>query len=126
MLDEAHYLVNKGTRRSNAVVLLASRAQKVLALTGTPIWDMPADLWNVIGMLAPGAWGSYWDFGYRYGLPVETGYGTEFSGSSNKEELTARLSEVMIRRLWKDVQSDLPPISRNGHRRDRRGNQPQV
>ena len=113
VLDEAHALVNKDSKRSRAVALLATMAEKVIAATGTPIWDLPADLWNVVGMLAPGAWGSYWDFGRRYGAPEETGYGVKFTGISNKTELNARLSEIMIRRLWKDVQQDLPPISRN-------------
>src|SRR5882672_6847464 len=113
ILDEAHAVTNRNSRRSNAAVLLSSRAEKVLALTGTPIWKRPTDLWNVLGMLAPGAWGSYWEFSSRYGAPVETAYGTEFIGLSNGDELAARLSEIMIRRLWKDAQADLPPISRS-------------
>ena len=86
VLDEAHALINRKAKRSFATALLASRAEKVIAATGTPIWNMPANLWNVIGMLAPGAWGSYFDFGYRYGLPVQTGYGIEFTGISNGDE----------------------------------------
>jgi SWI/SNF-related matrix-associated actin-dependent regulator 1 of chromatin subfamily A len=113
VLDEAQAITNKDTRRSMAAGLLASRAEKVIAATGTPIQDRPKDLWNIVGMLAPGAWGSYYDFGYRYGDPVQTAYGVDFPGLSNADELRARLSEVMIRRLWKDVQTDLPPISRN-------------
>jgi SNF2 family DNA or RNA helicase len=112
VLDEAHYVVGKDTKRAMAVALMASRAHKVIALTGTPIWDKPPDLWNVIGMLAPGAWGSYYDFATRYGAPEATAYGTKFSGISNQDELRTRMSEVMIRRLWKDIQ-DLPPISRS-------------
>lgn len=113
ILDEAHAITNRTSKRSNAVVLFSSRAEKVIALTGTPIWKRPPDLWNVLGVLAPGAWGSYWEFASRYGAPVETAYGTEFTGLSNGDELTARLSEIMIRRLWKDAQADLPPISRS-------------
>jgi superfamily II DNA or RNA helicase len=113
ILDEAHAITNRRSSRSNAVVLLASRAEKVLALTGTPIWKRPTDLWNVLGTLAPGAWGSYWEFSSRYGAPEETAFGTRFTGLSNGDELTARLSEIMIRRLWKDAQADLPSISRS-------------
>ena len=113
VLDEAHLLVNKGTDRSKAAVLLASRAEKIIAATGTPIWGMPPDLWNVVGILQPAAWGSYWDFGMRYGDPEHTGYGVKFRGATNVAELNARLSEIKIRRLWRDVHKDLPPISRN-------------
>jgi SNF2 family DNA or RNA helicase len=42
-----------------------------------------------------------------------TAYGTKYTGLSNGEELSQRLTEVMIRRRWKDVQHDLPPITRN-------------
>lgn len=113
VFDEAQAITNRNSLRSKAAGLLASRAEKVIAATGTPIQDRPRDLWNIIGMLAPGAWGSYYDFGYRYGAPVQTAYGVDFPGLSNADELKARLSEIMIRRLWKDVQDDLPPISRN-------------
>lgn len=113
VFDECHYLINAGSDRSKACVLLAAQASKVIAATGTPIWSLPSDLWNIIAILAPGAWASYWDFGRRYGDPFETEYGVEFRGISNKTELTARLSEIMIRRLWRDVSTDLPPISRS-------------
>jgi SWI/SNF-related matrix-associated actin-dependent regulator of chromatin subfamily A-like protein 1 len=113
VMDEAHLLANQKSRRSKGSALLASLAEKVIAATGTPVWNRPANLWNIIGILEPGAWGSYYEFGYRYGGPEHNGYAVEFNGISNEEELHARLSEIMIRRLWKDVQKDLPPISRN-------------
>lgn len=112
VFDEAHFLTNRKTDRTNAAVLLQSRAEKVLALTGTPIWNMPPNLWAVAGLVAPAAFGSYHDFGNRYGRPEQTGYGTIYTGSSNEAELNARMTEIMIRRLWKDCAQDLPPISR--------------
>ncbi len=112
VFDEAHALTNRKTKRTNAAVVLQCSALKVLALTGTPIWNMPPDLWSVINLVAPGAWGSYYDFANRYGAPVQTGYGAKYTGASNTTELDARMSEVMIRRLWKDCAKDLPPISR--------------
>lgn len=113
VLDEGQAIVRRDTKRTMAAAVLASRAAKVIIATGTPIWDRPKDLWSAASILAPGAWGDYYAFGNRYGAPVETAYGVDFPGLSNADELRARLSEVMIRRLWKDVQSDLPPISRN-------------
>jgi hypothetical protein len=113
ILDEAHMLTNRNSRRTRAAVFLASRAERVIAATGTPIWNMPPDLWSVLGLVAPGAFGSYHDFGNRYGAPEVTEYGTRFTGLSNDAELSLRLSEVMLRRRWVDVCDDLPPISRN-------------
>lgn len=113
ILDEAHYLINRNSRRSLAASLLASTAERVVAMTGTPIWDLPPDLWNVLGTVAPGAWGSYYDFANRYGAPEPTAYGNKYTGISNGDELRLRLSEVMIRRRWRDVNADIPPITRS-------------
>jgi len=113
IFDEAHLLTNRTSRRSKSAVFFASRAQRVIAATGTPIWNMPTDLWNVLGMVAPGGWGSFHDFGKRYGDPVATAYGVKYTGISFADELHARLTEVMIRRRWVDVADDLPPITRN-------------
>lgn len=113
ILDEAHWLVNHRSRRAMAATVLASRAKRVIAATGTPIWNMPPGLWSVLGLVAPGAWGSYYDFCNRYGAPIPTAYGTRYTGISNGDELSKRLTEVMIRRRWVDVQKDLPPITRN-------------
>ncbi len=113
VLDEAHWLVNHRSRRALAAIMLASRAARVVAATGTPIWNLPKGLWSVLGLVAPGAWGSYSEFCHRYAAPEPTAYGTRFTGISNGSELSARLTEVMIRRRWVDVQADLPPITRN-------------
>jgi len=113
VFDEAHTLTNRASRRSKAAIFLATRASRVICATGTPIWNMPTDLWNVLGLVAPDAFGGFHEFAQRYGLPIPSAYGTKYTGISNEQELRARLSEVMIRRRWVDVADDLPPISRN-------------
>lgn len=113
VFDEAHALKSAKADRSKAAVLFAARAEKIIATTGTPIWGFPPDLWNIIGILAPAAWGSYFDFGMRYGDPAHNGYGVEFRGATNVDELNARLNEIKLRRLWREVVTDLPPISRS-------------
>jgi SWI/SNF-related matrix-associated actin-dependent regulator 1 of chromatin subfamily A len=113
VLDEAHWLCNHRSRRTNAAIMLASRAERVVCSTGSPIWNMPPGLWSVLALIAPGAFGGYHDFCRRYAAPEPTAYGTKYTGISNGDELSKRLSEVMIRRRWADVQTDLPPITRN-------------
>jgi hypothetical protein len=113
IFDEAHMLTNRSSKRSKAAIFLSMRAERVIAATGTPIWNMPPDLWNVLGLIAPAAFGGFHEFAHRYGLPVPSAHGTKYTGISNEEELTARLSEVMIRRRWVDVADDLPPITRS-------------
>jgi hypothetical protein len=113
VFDEAHMLTNRNARRSKAAVYLAMRAKRVICATGTPIWNMPTDLWNILGLVAPGAFGGFHEFANRYGLPVPTAYGTKYTGVSHEDELHARLSEIMIRRRWIDVVDNLPAITRN-------------
>jgi len=116
ILDEAHWLTSKSktlSHRANAAIMLASVSERVVAATGTPIWNLPVGLWAILAMIAPGAFGGFHDFCMRYAAPEATAYGTKYTGISNGDELSQRLTEVMIRRKWKDVQKDLPPITRN-------------
>lgn len=112
VFDEAHLLSNKKAKRTQAALLLASRAEVVIAATGTPLWNQPVGLWAILSCLNPGGWGKYYDFCQRYANPQITAYGTKYEGASNADEFHARMSEVMIRRTWRDVRSDLPPIER--------------
>lgn len=113
VFDEAHLLTNRAARRTKAAVFLASRAQRVIAATGTPIWNLPPNLWSVLGLVAPGAFGSYHEFAQRYGAPKLTAHGTQYTGISNEAELNLRLTDVMLRRRWVDVATTLPTVTRD-------------
>lgn len=113
ILDEVQGLTNSDSRRSKAAKTLSAYARHVVACTGTPISKYPPDLWGLLDIIAPGAWGSKYDFNQRYGDPRPTAHGTRYEGISNENELRARLSEVMLRRLWRDCHMDLPPITRS-------------
>lgn len=113
IFDEAHMLTNRTARRTKAAVFLASRAQRVIAATGTPIWNLPPNLWSVLGLVAPGAFGGYHEFAQRYGAPRLTAHGTQYTGISNEAELNLRLTEVMLRRRWADVATTLPTVTRD-------------
>lgn len=112
IFDEVHALANPRSKRSIAASLIASRAQKVIGVSGTPIWNRPKNLWFILSLLAPGAFGSYEDFGKRYcdGKPTE--YGWSFEGASYTREMELRLSQIKIRRLHSDVEKDLPQTTR--------------
>lgn len=111
VFDEAHVLSKPLSRRTAAAAFLASRAEKVLCLTGTPMWNKPIGLYNMLCLLSPASWGSIYDFGKRYCGPVETDYGIQFQGHSNGDELKARMSEIMLHRKWRDL-TDVPPTVR--------------
>lgn len=113
ILDEAHALTNPDSLRSNAAETLSANARHVVVLTGTPIMKYPPDLYTIANIAAPGAFGSEYEFKQRYGDPQPTAHGTVYAGISNEAELKARLSELVLRRLWRDCHSDLPPITRS-------------
>lgn len=113
IFDEAHVLSNAKSRRTHAAAFLASRAKKVLALTGTPLWNKPYGLFPILNIVAPGSFGSHRDFGFRYCGPEPTAHGTKFDRTSNEVELQRRLTEIMICRKWRDVAKDLPTVTRD-------------
>jgi hypothetical protein len=109
ILDEAHLLSNPRAQRTKAVLYWASKAEQVIPLTGTPLWNQPPGLWSLLSAVNPGAWGSHFQFSQRYGNPQMTEHGTRYFGATHADELQARLSETMIARSWPDVRGDLPP-----------------
>jgi SWI/SNF-related matrix-associated actin-dependent regulator 1 of chromatin subfamily A len=112
VLDECHMLQGRKTQRMSAVSLLAPRAEKVLGLSGTPMWNKTKSLYPILHLLMPGAWGTNFQFCSRYAGPEMTAYGWRFEGISNDEELRARLAYVVTRRTWEDVMPELPPTTR--------------
>lgn len=112
IFDEAHVL-SKLNQRTIATSFVASRAKKIIGLTGTPLWNKPNGLWMLLNMLAQEGWGSQYDFGMRFCDPEPSAYGMKFKGASNTDELMARLSEVMICRTLKETMANMPDITRD-------------
>jgi SWI/SNF-related matrix-associated actin-dependent regulator 1 of chromatin subfamily A len=106
IVDEAHYIKNAKALRSKNVK--AIKADRKVRLTGTPIVNRPAELYNIIEDLG-GAWGSFFSFAKRYCNAHHSGFGWDFSGAANLDELQRRLREtIMVRRLKADVLTELP------------------
>lgn len=109
VLDEAHYCKSRSARRTKAARILARSAGHVLALSGTPMVNRPADLWPVLNILRPDLWPSWWAYAQGHCAPKRTRFGWDFSGASNLGKLHRDLQAVMIRRRKEDVLADLPP-----------------
>ena len=106
IVDEAHLIKNSKALRSKAVK--AINARRKVRMTGTPIVNRPAELYNIIEDLG-GDWGSFFSFAKRYCNAHSNGYGWDFSGAINLDELQKRLREtVMVRRLKSEVLTELP------------------
>jgi SWI/SNF-related matrix-associated actin-dependent regulator 1 of chromatin subfamily A len=113
VLDEVHLCAKKSTRRSRAALFLSPTAERVIAATGTPLWNKPVGLWPILACVCPGAFGKYHEFASRYSNGHMGAYGFEAEGVSNEGEFRQRMQEVMIRRTWQDVVAELPPIERS-------------
>ena len=112
VLDEVHYLQNRKAKRTAAAHVLAATAERIIGLSGTPQWSNPDSLWSILHVIAPGAWGGHFEFAKRYAGAMPTAHGWIYKGSSNEDEMRERLAEMMVRRTWKDVLGQLPPVQR--------------
>jgi SWI/SNF-related matrix-associated actin-dependent regulator 1 of chromatin subfamily A len=112
VLDEVHLLAKRHTKRLSAVNVLAPRAKRVLALSGTPMWNKPISMYTLLHLINPGAWGTHFEFAQAYCGAEPGNYGYVYDGISNAEELNARLAMIMCRRTWAETIADLPPTTR--------------
>lgn len=107
--DECHYYKSNQARRTKAIKLLAKGIPHVIALSGTPIVNRPIEAYNAIRIIEPNLFPDSWKFAHRYCGAKYNGFGWDFSGATNTNELHERLvGSIMIRRLKKDVLKDLP------------------
>ena len=112
MIDEAHYIQavsNSGmpeSKRAFAVLRLAATAAYVYPITGTPKTNRNKNLFNILRVirhpLTRGKW-SFNNYGKIYCDGQNNGWGWDYEGNSNDEELNKQLEPFMIRHLKKDV-----------------------
>jgi SWI/SNF-related matrix-associated actin-dependent regulator 1 of chromatin subfamily A len=107
IIDECHYVKNSKAQRTKATLSIKPPIR--VALSGTPIENRPKEIWTVLNWLEPKAWPKFFSFGTRYCAGVNNGFGWDFSGASNVEELQRKLrGSLMVRRLKADVLKELP------------------
>ena len=96
------------SKRADAVIQIAESAEYCYLLSGTPMPSHNKDLYNILRMLKcekfdfNNKW-AFLNFANKYCGPKTTRFGKDFSGNSNSQELHAILSNIMVRRLKKDV-----------------------
>ena len=108
IFDEIQELRHSGTEKYSAASLLADGAKRVIGLSGTPIYNRGAEIWNVVNILDFHFLGNFESFTREWCY----GYGNQIV---QKPELLGdylRREGMMIRRTKQDVLYDLPPKRR--------------
>ena len=111
IFDESHKLKNPKSNRSKAGLSIKSKQR--LFLTGTPILNRTVELFPILKSIDPQRWGNWYKYVSRYCNGHHNRWGMDVSGASNLEELQEKLrSTCMVRRLKKDVLTELPAKTR--------------
>jgi superfamily II DNA or RNA helicase len=102
-LDEAHYIKNPDSARAKAIK--AVKAERRLALTGTPVENNLAELWSVFDFALPGYLGTLARFSAEYRGPIEID-----RSEASADALRKAIAPFIMRRLKTDaaVAADLP------------------
>lgn len=104
--DESHFLKNAQAKRTTASLPVIKKAQYAILLSGTPALSRPIELFKQLEALYPDVYKNVHEYGNRY---CKGGMFGLYQGASNHEELHNLMkATTMIRRLKKDVLSELP------------------
>ncbi len=94
VLDEAQQIKNSASVGAHAVKLLSAETR--IALTGTPMENHAGELWSIFDFILPGY------------LPRASAFMRRYGEGENSEELMQRIRPFLMRRLKKDVLTELP------------------
>ncbi|HHN77142.1 MAG TPA: DEAD/DEAH box helicase, partial [Phycisphaerales bacterium] len=103
VVDEAQFIKNPAAKQSIAV--RSFRAEKRVAMTGTPVENRLSELWSIMEFLNPGFLGTASDFRRRFSQPIE-----RYRDQTRSEQLRGLVRPFILRRVKTDpaVVADLP------------------
>lgn len=109
LVSNCHYIKNQKAQRTKTVNKLAGGIPHLICLSGTPIINRPIEMFNSIKLIEPSLFPSFFQYAQKYCGATHNGYGWDFGGATNTEELHNKLTgSVMLRRLKSEVLKDLP------------------
>ena len=101
IIDEAQYIKNHSTQSAKAVKEI--QADFKLALTGTPVENRLSELWSTFDYLMPGFLYTYGRFRDELETPI-----VQNADERATKRLRKMIAPFVLRRLKKDVLTDLP------------------
>ena len=112
--DEATYIKNRKTKRAKAIlgsykerdIYPGIKTKYLLLLTGTPVVNRPIECFTLLNVLDKQRFNNWYHFTQRYG-------GWRGQPARNLEELHERTKDLIIRRVWKNINIELPPKQRS-------------
>lgn len=115
IVDEVQECLNPRSRRGRALYGHI-RARRRIAMSGTPIWNRPQDLWAVLNWIAPEVFPDRAVFQRLYGVTdiddVSDAKKRRLDFLASLLRGTPHRPPLMIRRLKADVLASLPPKTR--------------
>lgn len=104
IVDEVHFIKNTNTQRCRQILPYITKLKRVILLSGTPILAKPVEMFPIFNSLRPDLFNDFFNFARRYGK--------KHTSTNNLQELNFLLGNFTIRRLKKNVLSQLPEKSR--------------
>jgi len=101
VLDEAQFIKNFATKRSQAAMNLQGGFK--LITTGTPIENHLGELWNLFRFVNPGLLGSLESFNQRFAIPIE-----RYGDKQARYRLKKLIQPFLLRRSKNQVLEELP------------------
>ena len=108
VFDEMQELRRAGTEKYSAASLLAERCDRVIGLSGTPIYNRGAEIWNVVNILDFHCLGDWESFTREWC----DGYGNHIVRDPALLGAHLRREGLILRRTKQEVLAELPPKRR--------------
>ena len=108
VFDEMQELRHAGTEKYSAASLLAEKCDRVIGLSGTPIYNRGAEIWNVMNILDFHCLGDWESFTREWC----DGYGNHIVRDPALLGAHLRREGLILRRTKQEVLSELPPKRR--------------
>ena len=115
IIDECQAIKNHLSGRAKAVQKVASKAEHVIALSGTPIKNNAGEYFTILNILQPFRFPEYARYLREYCDYYETMYGEKIGGLSNPEYFREETKDFILRRTREEAAPELPRINRIFH-----------